>query len=133
MEIAEAVNLSHNACWRRMKRLEESGVVRRTVALLDPKKVGLNLTVLVSVRTNDHSAEWTQRFADMVGRMPEVVELWRLSGEIDYLLKVLVEDVAGYDAVYKRLIQVGGLFDVSSSFAMECVKSTTALPLPSPA
>ena len=75
MEIAEAVNLSHNACWRRMKRLEESGVVRRTVALLDPKKVGLNLTVLVSVRTNDHSAEWTQRFADMVGRMPEVVEL----------------------------------------------------------
>jgi Lrp/AsnC family transcriptional regulator len=128
-ELAEAVGLSSNACWRRVKRLEESGVIRRRVALLDPLKLGLGVTVFVAVRTNEHAEEWLEGFAKGVAQIPEVVEFYRMSGEVDYLLKVLVSDIAHYDRVYKRLIKTATLADVSSSFAMEQLKYTTALPL----
>jgi len=128
-ELADAVGLSSNACWRRVKRLEEAGVIRRRVALLDPVKLGLGVTVFVSVRTSEHAEEWLEAFADGVAQIPEVVEFYRMSGEVDYLLKVLVADIAHYDRVYKRLIKTASLTDVSSSFAMEQIKYTTAVPL----
>ncbi len=128
-ELAAAAGLSSNACWRRVKRLEESGVIRRRVALLDPVKLGLGVTVFVTVRTNEHAEEWLEGFAKGVAQIPEVVEFYRMSGEVDYLLKVLVSDIAHYDRVYKRLIKTATLADVSSSFAMEQLKYTTAVPL----
>jgi len=128
-ELAAAVGLSANACWRRVKRLEEAGVIRRRVALLDPVKLGLGVTVFVTVRTNEHAEEWLEGFAKGVAQIPEVVEFYRMSGEVDYLLKVLVSDIAHYDRVYKRLIKTATLADVSSSFAMEQLKYTTAVPL----
>ena len=128
-ELAESVGLSSNACWRRVKRLEEAGIIRRRVALLDPAKLGLGVTVFVSVRTNEHAEEWLEKFAKGVADIPEVVEFYRMSGDVDYLLKVMVADIAHYDRVYKRLIKVAKLSDVSSSFAMEQIKYTTAVPL----
>jgi Lrp/AsnC family transcriptional regulator len=128
-EIARAVGLSQNPCWRRIKRLEASGVIERRVAILDPVKLGVGTTVFVSVRTSQHNEAWLERFASGVMEIPEVVELYRMSGEIDYLLKVLVADIAEYDRIYKELIQVAELNDVSSSFAMERIKCTTAIPL----
>lgn len=103
-EIARAVGLSQNPCWRRIKRLEASGVIERRVAILDPEKLGVGTTVFVSVRTSQHNDAWLRRFASGVMKIPEVVELYRMSGEIDYLLKVLVADIAEYDRIYKRLI-----------------------------
>lgn len=129
-EVAEAVHLSQNACWRRIKRLEEEGVVRRRVALLDPAKVGCGVTVFVSVRAAEHTEAWLEAFAAAVQRIPEVVEFYRMSGDTDYLLKLQVADIADYDRVYKRLIRAARLTDVSSAFAMETLKLTTALPLP---
>jgi Lrp/AsnC family transcriptional regulator len=131
-ELAEAVGLSTNACWRRIKRLEELGVIRGRVALLDPEKLGLGVTVFVSVRTNEHNDAWLGQFNAAVTRIPEIVELYRMSGDIDYLMKVVVSDIAHYDRVYKRLISLIRLTDVSSSFAMERMKSTTALPVLEP-
>lgn len=128
-EIAAAVGLSQNPCWRRIKRLEAAGFIRGRVALLDPDKLGVGITVFVSIRTNQHNDAWLERFAGGVMEIPEVVELYRMSGEIDYLLKVLVSDIAEYDRIYKQLIEVAELFDVSSSFAMERIKYTTAVPL----
>jgi len=128
-ELAESVGLSSNACWRRVKRLEEAGIIRRRVALLDPAKLGLGVTVFVSVRTNEHAEEWLEKFAKGVADIPEVVEFYRMSGDVDYLLKVMVADIAHYDRVYKRLIKVAKLSDVSSSFAMEQIKYTTSVPL----
>jgi Lrp/AsnC family transcriptional regulator len=128
-EIARAVGLSQNPCWRRIKRLEASGVIERRVAILDPVKLGVGTTVFVSVRTSQHNEAWLERFASGVMEIPEVVELYRMSGEIDYLLKVLVADIGEYDRIYKELIQVAELNDVSSSFAMERIKCTTAIPL----
>jgi Lrp/AsnC family transcriptional regulator len=128
--IGESVNLSSNACWRRIKRLEEEGYIKRRVALLDAKKLGAGVTVFVTVRAVEHSDEWLERFANAVRRIPEVVEFYRMSGEIDYLLKVLVGGIDDYDQVYKRLIRSARLTDVSSAFAMEELKSTTAIPLP---
>jgi len=128
-ELAEAVGLSSNACWRRVKRLEELGVIQGRVALLDPVKLGLGVTVFVSVRTNEHNDDWLQQFAEAVAQIPEVVEFYRMSGDIDYLLKLVVADIAHYDRVYKRLIKSVRLTDVSSSFAMEQMKYTTALPV----
>ncbi|MCP4040135.1 MAG: Lrp/AsnC family transcriptional regulator [bacterium] len=128
-EIAQAVGLSQNPCWRRIKRLEASGVIERRVAILDPEKVGAGITVFVNIRTNQHNEQWLQRFASGVMAIPEVVELYRMSGEIDYLMKVLVEDIAEYDRIYKELIEVAELNDVSSSFAMERIKCTTAIPV----
>ena len=128
-EIAERVHLSQTPCWRRIQKLRAAGVIRKQVALCDPAALNVGVTVFVSVRTNQHTQAWLERFAKGVKEIPEVVELYRMSGDVDYLLRVVVPDIAGYDAVYKRLIKVAELFDVSSSFAMEQLKYTTALPL----
>jgi len=129
-EIAAAVGLTHNPCWRRIKRLEADGYIRGRVALLDARKLGANVTVFVSIRTSQHNERWLREFAEGVKRIPEVVEFYRMSGDIDYLLKVLVADIAEYDRVYKEIIAAAELHDVSSSFAMEQIKYTTAIPLP---
>ena len=128
-EIARRVGLSSTPCWRRIQKLEESKVIRARVALLDSQKVNVGITVFVSIRTNRHSVEWLDQFAKVVHEMPEVVEFYRMSGEVDYLLRVVVPDIAAYDRCYKQLIARIDLFDVSSSFAMEQIKYTTALPL----
>jgi Lrp/AsnC family transcriptional regulator len=128
-ELAERVHLSTNACWRRVKRLEEDGVIRKRVALLSNEALNLGVTVFVSVKTSEHTDTWLDRFAAGIKAIPEVVEFYRMSGEIDYLMKVIVRDIADYDRVYKKLISVAPMHDVSSSFAMERIKSSTALPL----
>ena len=128
-EIAEQVHLSQNACWRRIKRLDEEGVIRKRVALLDASKLGVGVTVFVSVKTSEHSETWLSDFATAVRGMAEVVELHRMTGDIDYLIKLRVRDIEDYDSVYKRLIRSVKLSDVSSAFVMEEIKQTTALPL----
>jgi Lrp/AsnC family transcriptional regulator len=128
-QIAAQVGLSTTPCWRRIQRLKEAGVIERQVALLNARKVNVGVTVFVSVRTSTHTQEWFERFRATVQAIPEVVEFYRMSGEVDYLLRVVVPDIAAYDAVYKRLIAGTHLHDVSSSFAMEELKLTTALPL----
>ncbi len=127
-EIAEQVNLSINACWRRIQKLQQEFVTAK-VAILTPEKLGLGLTTFVSVKTNQHNDKWLEQFSKGVSNIPEVVEFYRLSGDIDYLLKVVVADVSDYDRVYKKIISAAPLSDVSSSFAMERIKSTTALPI----
>jgi Lrp/AsnC family transcriptional regulator len=128
-QVAERIGLSATPCWRRIQKLEEEGFIRKRVALLDARKLNVGVTVFIAVKTNQHNAEWLQRFAAVVAEIPEVVEFYRMSGEVDYLLRVVVPDIAGYDAVYKKLIERIELTDVSSSFAMEQIKFTTALPL----
>ncbi|MCU7372495.1 Lrp/AsnC family transcriptional regulator [Paucibacter sp. O1-1] len=128
-QIAAQVGLSTTPCWRRIQRLKEAGVITRQVALLDARKINVGVTVFVSVRTSIHSQEWFERFRATIQAIPEVVEFYRMSGDVDYLLRVVVPDIAAYDAVYKRLIAGTELHDVSSSFAMEELKLTTALPL----
>ena len=128
-EVASRVGLSVTPCWRRIQRLEEQGVIRRRVALLNGQAVGAGISVFVAVRTNEHNAEWLDRFSAVVSAMPEVVEFYRMSGDVDYLLRVVVADMPAYDAFYKKLISKVKLSDVSSSFAMEQIKYTTALPL----
>ena len=128
-DIAKRVGLSTTPCWRRIQKLEEEGVIKRRVAVLDPQKVNTRVTVFVSIRTNSHSTEWLRRFSEVVGTFPEVVEFYRMSGDVDYLLRVVVPDIAAYDAFYKRLIEKIEIRDVSSAFAMEQIKSTTELPL----
>ena len=128
-EIAEQVGLSPTPCWRRIQKLEEEGVIRKRVALLDPVKLQVGVTVFIAVRTNQHNAAWVKKFSAIVMSIPEIVEFYRMSGDVDYLLRAVVPDIAGYDAVYKRLIEKIELGDVSSSFAMEQIKFTTALPL----
>jgi len=127
--LAEAVNLSPTPCWRRIQRLREAGVITRNVALLDPRKINLGVTAFVAVRTSQHSQKWFEAFNAAVIDIPEVVEFYRMSGDVDYLLRVVVPDIAAYDSVYRRLIKCSDLFDVSTSFAMEEIKFTTALPL----
>ena len=128
-ELSERVGLSQTPCWRRIQKLKEAGVIRKQVTLLDPQRINLGVTVFVSVRTSEHTPQWLERFAKGVADIPEVLELYRMSGDVDYLLRVVVPDIAGYDKVYKKLIKAANLHDVSSSFAMECIKHTTALPL----
>lgn len=128
-EMAERVSLSVTACWKRVQRLTDEGYVRQQVCLLDSRKVGVGVTVFVSIKTAHHDLQWLRKFAMGVRDMTEVTEFYRMSGDTDYLLKVVVPDIAGFDRVYKKLIQVVELFDVSSSFAMEEIKYTTALPL----
>jgi Lrp/AsnC family transcriptional regulator len=128
-EMADRVGISPSPCWRRIRRLEEAGVIRARVALLDAEKMNVGVTVFVSIRTDRHSMEWAERFCRAVSALPEVVELHRMSGSMDYLLRVVVPDIAAYDAVYKKLIAIADLRDVSSSFSMERIKYTTALPL----
>ena len=131
-DIADAVGLSQNACWRRIKILEEDGVVKKRVALLDPAKLGHGTTVFVMVKTGEHTVEWMEKFAAAVHAMPEIVEFYRMTGDVDYLLKLRVADIQGYDRVYKQLIKAVPLTDVSGAFAMEELKNTTAVPLPAP-
>jgi Lrp/AsnC family transcriptional regulator len=128
-DVARRVGLSSTPCWRRIQKLDEAGVIRRRVALLDSDQLNVGVTVFVSVKTTQHNAEWLAQFAAAVEEIPEVMEFYRMSGEIDYLLRVVVPDVAAYDGFYKRLIERTALADVSSSFAMEQIKYTTALPL----
>ena len=131
-ELAERIHLSSNACWKRLKRLEAEGVIRKRVALLDAGKLGAGVTVFATVRAVEHSDAWLAEFAAAVQKLPEVVEFYRMSGEIDYLLKIQVADIAAYDRVYKALIRSVRLSDVSSAFAMEELKHTTSIPLPRP-
>ena len=128
-EIADQVGLSTTPCWRRIQRLEEAGIIARRVALLDRSKINLGTDVFISVKTNQHNWEWLEDFSRKVSEFPEVVEFYRMAGEADYLLRVVVPDMPAFDAFYKKLIQSTELSDVSSSFAMEQIKYTTALPL----
>ena len=128
-DVAKKVGLSTTPCWRRIQKLEEEGVIQRRVAVLNPAKVNTRVNVFVSIRTNAHSVEWLRRFAEVIQEFPEVVEFYRMSGEVDYLLRVVVPDIAAYDAFYKRLIARIEIRDVSSAFAMEQIKNTTQLPL----
>jgi Lrp/AsnC family transcriptional regulator len=129
-EIGQRVGLSSTPCWKRIQRLEADGVILKRVALVDSNKIGLGITVFVSVETNDHSGEWLDRFAKEVGAMPEVMEFYRMAGDVDYMLRVVVRDIQGYDAFYKRLIAAIPLKNVTSRFAMEKIKSTTVMPIP---
>jgi len=128
-EIGKAVGLSTTPCWRRIQKLEEAGVIQRRVALLNAKKVNVGVTVFVSIKTDQHSLAWLERFHAAVIDFPEVVEFYRMSGEVDYLLRVVVPDIAAYDGFYKKLIARIEISKVSSAFAMEQIKYTTALPL----
>ena len=129
-EIGQRVGLSSTPCWKRLQRLEADGVILRRVALVAPEKIGLGITVFVSVETGDHSQEWLDRFATLASEMPEVMEFYRMAGDVDYMLRVVVADIAGYDTFYKKLIASVPLKNVTSRFAMERIKSTTALPIP---
>lgn len=129
-DIATRVNLSQNACWRRIKRLEADGVIARRVAILDHARLGAGLTVFVSIRTAEHSDAWLDAFKQAVTPIPEILEIYRMSGDVDYLLKLKVEDMAAYDRIYKQLIRAVKLSDVNSTFAMEEIKMTTAIALP---
>lgn len=129
-ELAERINLSANACWKRIKRLEAERVIRKRVVLLDADKLGAGVTVFVTVRAAEHSETWLRDFATAVHRLPEVVEFYRMSGDVDYLLKIQVADIPAYDRVYQALIRSVRLSDVSSAFAMEEIKHTTCIPLP---
>ncbi len=128
-DIGQKVGLSSTPCWKRLQRLEADGVIMRRVALIDPEKVGLGITVFVSVETGDHSQEWLAKFADVVNAMPEVMEFYRMAGDVDYVLRVVVHDMQSYDTFYKKLIATVPLKNVTSRFAMERIKSTTALPI----
>ena len=128
-EIGQRVGLSSTPCWKRLQRLEADGVIMRRVALIDPEKIGLGITVFVSIETGDHSTAWLARFAQTISAMPEVMEFHRMAGDIDYMLRVSVPNMQAYDAFYKRLIDTMPLKNVTSRFAMERIKSTTSLPL----
>nr|WP_315479280.1 Lrp/AsnC family transcriptional regulator [uncultured Rhodoferax sp.] len=128
-QLGETVGLSSTPCWKRVKAMEESGLIEKRVAIVNRAQAGLPVTVFVSLRTNRHDEAWLRKFAASVSSMPEVMEFHRMSGDVDYLLKVVAADIAGYDRFYKRLIQNAQLAGVSSAFSMEEIKSTTALPL----
>ncbi len=127
--LAEQLSLSVNTCWRRVRRLEESGIIRRRVALCDAEKLGVEQTVFVAIKTRDHSEDWLEAFAKAVIDIPEVVEFYRMAGDVDYVLKIQVRSVKDYDRVYRSLIKRVDIADVSATFAMECLKNTTELPL----
>src|SRR3954463_9749461 len=129
-EIGQRVGLSSTPCWKRLQKLEAEGVITRRVALIDPDKIGLGITVFVSIETGDHSQDWLAKFAETVTAMPEVMEFYRMAGDVDYMLRVVVPDIAGYDTFYKKLIATVSLKNVTSRFAMEKIKSTTSLPIP---
>lgn len=132
-ELSERVGLSQTPCWKRIQKLEASGVIMRRVALVDPDKIGLGLTVFVSIETGDHSGPWLEKFAQTVSAMPEVLGLYRMAGDVDYLAHVVVADMSAYDLFYKRLINTIPLKNVTSRFAMERIKSTTAYAIPAAA
>jgi Lrp/AsnC family transcriptional regulator len=129
-EIGDKVGLSSTPCWKRIQRLEADGIILRRVALVDQNKIGLGITVFVSVESGDHSDAWLKTFADAVSAMPEVMEFYRMAGDVDYMLRVVVADMQSYDVFYKKLIGAVALKNVTSRFAMEKIKSVTALPVP---
>ena len=129
-EIGQRVGLSSTPCWKRIQRLEDEGVIQKRVAIVDQAKVGLGITVFVSVETDDHSESWLGNFASTVSAMPEVMEFYRMAGDVDYMLRVVVADMHAYDLFYKQLIAASPLKNVTSRFAMENIKSTTSLPIP---
>ncbi|HUB43718.1 MAG TPA: Lrp/AsnC family transcriptional regulator [Acetobacteraceae bacterium] len=126
-DIATNVGLTPTPCWKRIRRMEEAGIILRRVAVIDPAKIGLPVSVFVEVETADHSADWLERFAHVVASLPEIIDAWRMSGDVDYLLHVVVPDIAAYDDFYRRLIGQVKLRNVSSRFSMERLK---AAPLP---
>jgi Lrp/AsnC family transcriptional regulator len=128
-QIADRVGLSQTPCWKRIQRLEETGVIRGRVAIVDPRALGLGLTVFVSITTDDHSPTWREAFTAMVGAMPEVLDIYRMAGDVDYTLRVVVKDMSAYDAFYKRLTEAINVKVVTSRFAMEAIKTTTAFPV----
>jgi Lrp/AsnC family transcriptional regulator len=128
-EVAARVGLSPSPCWRRIQQLVADGTIVRRVALVNPESVNASVNVFVAVRTNQHSEAWANKFCRAAAQIPEVIEFYRMSGQVDYLLRIVVPNIAAYDEVYKRLIKTAELYDVSSSFAMETIKYTTALPL----
>src|SRR5450830_1917071 len=128
-EIGQRVGLSSTPCWKRLQRLAADLAITRRGALIAPEKVGRGITVLASIETEDHSQEWLSRFAEVVSAMPEVMEFYRMAGDVDYMLRVVVPDIQGYDTFYKKLIATVPLKNVTSRFAMERIKSTTALPI----
>ena len=127
-DIADKIGLTATPCWKRIKRMEELGIIKGRIAVLDADKLGLPVSVFVSVETADHSAEWLARFAQAIAETPEIVGAWRMSGDVDYLLHVVVADIAAYDAFYRKLIAAVPLRNVSSRFAMERMKDG-ALPI----
>jgi Lrp/AsnC family transcriptional regulator len=129
-EIADRVHLSQTPCWKRIQKLEALGIITGRVALVAPEKIGLGLTVFVSIETADHSKEWLDRFASTLAALPEVMDFYRMAGDVDYMLRVVVADMAAYDEFYKRLIGIVPLKNVTSRFAMERIKATTAFPVP---
>ncbi|REG81312.1 Lrp/AsnC family transcriptional regulator [Marinomonas pollencensis] len=128
--MAKRVGLSKTPCWRRLQKLEKAGYIKRHVALLDADKLELGVSVFVQIKTNRHDASWASEFANIIAEFPEIVEFYRMAGEYDYLMRVLVKDIPAYDHFYKRLISATALTDVTSNFAMEQIKYTTELPLP---
>ena len=128
-QVAEQVGLSTTPCWRRIQAMEKSGVIKSRVAIVDPEKINVGLAVFVMVKTNQHNPEWLEKFSHSITEFPEIIEFYRLSGDIDYLLKIVVPDMKAFDKFYKRLITQADFSDISSSFAMEELKNTTRLPV----
>ncbi len=128
-QMAERVGLSATPCWKRIQKLERRGVITRRVAVIDPESIGVGLSVLVSVEAGEHTPDWLERFSAGVAAMPEVMEVYRVAGDVDYMLRVAVADMTEYDAFYKRLIALAPMKNVTSRFAMERIKHTTAYPL----
>ena len=128
-ELAEKIGLTATPCWRRIQKLEERGIIRKRVALLDPKTLNLGVTVFIAIRTRDHRFDWFESFHKLVSAIPEVVDFYRVAGSTDYLLRATVSDIGGYDDLYKTLIKGADLADVTSMFVIEEIKHTTALPL----
>ena len=128
-EISEQAGISQTPCWKRIKRLEEKGIIERRVALLNSQAINLPVTGYIQVRTSHHNDTWLKKFTTGIRNIPEVVECHRMTGNIDYLLKIVAPDMAGYDKIYKRIIRIADITDMSASFSMECVKQTTQLPL----
>jgi len=126
-KLADIVGISKSACWRRIQKLEEGGVIRQRVTLLAPDKLGLSLIVFISIRTNQHNKSWANQFKQIVEDIPGVMEVYRMGGEVDYLVKAIVSDMKGYDQLYQRLINAD-FFEVTAGFVMETIKETTALP-----
>ena len=128
-ELGARIGLSRNACWRRIRRLEETDVIRGRVAMVDPVALGLGLQVFISVRTSDHDPDWVERFAKATRDLPEILGVYRMTGDLDYLIRARISDIKDYDALYQRLIRKVQMSDVSASFVMEEIKETTALPV----
>ncbi len=128
-QVAEQVGLSTTPCWRRIQAMEKTGVIKSRVAIVDPEKINVGLAVFVMVKTNQHNPDWLEKFSRSITEFPEIIEFYRLSGDIDYLLKIVVPDMKAFDKFYKRLITQADFSDISSSFAMEELKNTTRLPV----